>query len=75
MAVTAEGVETEEQLRQVRREGCTEVQGYLVSRPVPAGEVDGLLAAADRAAPRAPEPSSPGRAEATAGGRENRRER
>ncbi|HEX8374024.1 MAG TPA: EAL domain-containing protein [Geminicoccaceae bacterium] len=55
MAVTAEGVETEEQLRQVRREGCTEVQGYLVSRPVPAGEVDGLLAAAaaDRAAPRA----------------------
>jgi diguanylate cyclase (GGDEF)-like protein len=44
MATTAEGVETEEQLRQVRDGGCTEVQGYLVSRPVPAGEIDGLLA-------------------------------
>ena len=30
---TAEGVETAEQLAQLRLEGCTEVQGYLISRP------------------------------------------
>ncbi len=30
---TAEGVETEEQLDIVRRAGCTEMQGYLASRP------------------------------------------
>ncbi|CAX22483.1 putative diguanylate cyclase (GGDEF)/phosphodiesterase (EAL), with GAF and two PAS/PAC sensor domains [Methylorubrum extorquens DM4] len=34
--VTAEGVETTAQLEQVRSEGCMEVQGYLVSRPLPA---------------------------------------
>lgn len=34
--VTAEGVETTEHLEQVRLEGCMEVQGYLVSRPLPA---------------------------------------
>ncbi|WP_368669923.1 putative bifunctional diguanylate cyclase/phosphodiesterase [Beijerinckia sp. L45] len=32
-AIAAEGVETEEQLNRVRQEGCTEVQGYLVSPP------------------------------------------
>ncbi|WP_156311836.1 EAL domain-containing protein [Methylobacterium platani] len=31
--VTAEGIETEEQFAAVRREGCTEVQGYLIGRP------------------------------------------
>jgi len=30
---TAEGVETSEQMEQLRLEGCTEVQGYLISRP------------------------------------------
>jgi len=35
MATTAEGVETEEQLDQVRQLGCNEMQGYLFSRPVP----------------------------------------
>ncbi|WP_348645328.1 EAL domain-containing protein [Methylobacterium sp. BTF04] len=34
--VTAEGVETDEQLKQVHREGCTDVQGYLISRPLSA---------------------------------------
>jgi diguanylate cyclase (GGDEF)-like protein/PAS domain S-box-containing protein len=33
---TAEGVETREQLDLIRAEGCTEVQGYLFSPPVPA---------------------------------------
>lgn len=36
MHVVAEGVETAEELAQVRAAGCTEVQGYLVSRPMPA---------------------------------------
>ncbi|MGH6830115.1 MAG: EAL domain-containing protein, partial [Methylocella sp.] len=39
----AEGIETEEQLARVREAGCTEMQGYLFSRPVPASEVAGLL--------------------------------
>ena len=36
MTTTAEGVETEEQLDRVREQGCTEVQGYLFSPPLPA---------------------------------------
>jgi len=43
VTTTAEGVETQEQLDQMREEGCTEVQGYFYSRPVPAGEIAGLL--------------------------------
>lgn len=44
LTTTAEGVETEEQLRCLRLEGCTEIQGYLVSPPRPAAEIPGLLA-------------------------------
>ena len=43
ITTTAEGVETQEQLDQMRSEGCTEVQGYFYSRPVPAGEIVALL--------------------------------
>jgi diguanylate cyclase (GGDEF)-like protein len=43
IATTAEGVETAEQLEQVRAEGCTEVQGYLFSKPKPARELGALL--------------------------------
>lgn len=43
IATTAEGVETEEQLRQLREEGCTEVQGYLFSEPKPASELRSIL--------------------------------
>ncbi len=39
MRCTAEGVETVEQLARLRAAGCTEVQGYLLARPVPAAEV------------------------------------
>jgi EAL domain-containing protein (putative c-di-GMP-specific phosphodiesterase class I) len=35
LVVTAEGVETDEQLAAVRGEGCDEVQGYYTGRPVP----------------------------------------
>ena len=39
LRVTAEGVETEQQLQQVRLLGCTEMQGYLLSPPQPAAEI------------------------------------
>ena len=39
----AEGVETETQLAWLREAGCTEMQGYLFSRPVPASEIAALL--------------------------------
>ncbi|MGH6856643.1 MAG: putative bifunctional diguanylate cyclase/phosphodiesterase [Methylocella sp.] len=39
----AEGIETEEQLSWVREAGCTEMQGYLFSRPIPASEIAKLL--------------------------------
>ena len=45
MTTTAEGVETEEQLALLTAEGCTEVQGYLFSRPRPAHELPDLLRA------------------------------
>ena len=43
MATTAEGVETKEQRDTVRAEGCTEMQGFLFSHPLPAHEIEQLL--------------------------------
>ena len=43
MTTIAEGVETEAQEAMVRNDGCTDMQGYLVSRPVPAGDVAELI--------------------------------
>jgi len=43
MATCAEGVESREQLSFLRSEGCTEAQGYLYSKPQPAGEVRRML--------------------------------
>jgi predicted signal transduction protein with EAL and GGDEF domain len=40
----AEGVETEEQLAQVRALGCTEMQGYLFSKARTAADLAELLA-------------------------------
>jgi predicted signal transduction protein with EAL and GGDEF domain len=40
---TVEGVETKAQLDAVRREGCIEMQGYLISTPQPASEIGRLL--------------------------------
>ena len=40
MRVTAEGVENEQQAAVLAGLGCTEVQGFLYSRPMPASEVD-----------------------------------
>lgn len=44
MVTTVEGVETEEQLAYLRAEDCTEVQGYLISRPRPAKNALAILA-------------------------------
>jgi len=40
----AEGVETSAQLEQLVTNGCTEVQGYFFSPPLPAHQIPGLLA-------------------------------
>ncbi|MDB5508285.1 MAG: diguanylate cyclase/phosphodiesterase [Hyphomicrobiales bacterium] len=43
ISMTAEGVETEEQLQGLRNEGCTELQGFLISRPIPSADVAEFL--------------------------------
>ena len=45
MTTVAEGVETEAELETVRDTGCTHVQGYLFSRPVPVAQVPALIEA------------------------------
>jgi diguanylate cyclase (GGDEF)-like protein len=45
VAATAEGVETREQFDLIRSEGCTEMQGFLLSKPVPAHELAPLFLA------------------------------
>jgi diguanylate cyclase (GGDEF)-like protein/PAS domain S-box-containing protein len=42
--ITAEGIETHDQLVMVRAAGCTEAQGFLFGRPVPASELARILA-------------------------------
>jgi Amt family ammonium transporter len=43
LAVTAEGVETADQLQRLRSLGCPQGQGFLFSRPVPAAAMAALL--------------------------------
>jgi len=56
--VIAEGVETAAQLSHLRREGCDQIQGYLISRPLPAAELETLLR-------NGVQPSTPGSAAAS----------
>jgi EAL domain-containing protein (putative c-di-GMP-specific phosphodiesterase class I) len=43
MRVVAEGVETAEQLSALQAFSCDEVQGYFISKPVPAADAALLL--------------------------------
>jgi diguanylate cyclase (GGDEF)-like protein/PAS domain S-box-containing protein len=43
ITTTAEGVETEEQRETLRNLGCTEMQGYLFSQPIPAERLHSIL--------------------------------
>ncbi len=43
MDVTAEGIETEQQLRELREIGCESGQGFLFARPAPKDEIRALL--------------------------------
>ncbi len=47
LKVIAEGVEEDEQMRLLRELGCDQIQGYLVSRPLPADKIEPLLRAAN----------------------------
>jgi len=49
MTATAEGVETTEQLDRITAEGCTEMQGYLFSHPLPAADIERLLLSSQKA--------------------------
>jgi diguanylate cyclase (GGDEF)-like protein len=48
METVAEGVETEEQMARVASDGCTDVQGYLISRPMPPEQIGGFLSSRGR---------------------------
>jgi EAL domain-containing protein (putative c-di-GMP-specific phosphodiesterase class I) len=63
MEAVAEGIETEEQLAHVAIEGCSEAQGYLIGRPMPAADVFGFLGVEPREAAgrRVAKPSPPER--------------
>jgi EAL domain-containing protein (putative c-di-GMP-specific phosphodiesterase class I) len=45
--ITAEGIETRDQLSMLRAAGCTQGQGYLISRPKPAAAIVEMLTAHD----------------------------
>ena len=48
LSLCAEGIECEEALSFVQSVGCESAQGYLVSKPVPPTEIDGLVRASLR---------------------------
>ncbi len=43
MSTTAEGIETREQFDAIKSEGCSDIQGFLVSRPIPMREIESLI--------------------------------
>jgi EAL domain-containing protein (putative c-di-GMP-specific phosphodiesterase class I) len=59
MATVAEGVETDEQMARVGAEGCTAVQGYLISRPMPPEQISSFLRSRNEIASRDSAGASP----------------
>ncbi|MNR49889.1 Oxygen sensor protein DosP [compost metagenome] len=49
LVVIAEGVESPEQVDALRRLSCDQIQGYVFSRPLPAGDALQLITANDMA--------------------------
>ena len=50
LATTGEGIETQQQLDLLRDRGCTDAQGFLLGRPMPAAEVQAFIRSRLRAA-------------------------
>jgi len=48
LEVVAEGVETQAQFDYLQEQGCDQVQGYFISKPVPAAELERSLLRGDR---------------------------
>jgi EAL domain-containing protein (putative c-di-GMP-specific phosphodiesterase class I) len=57
LSVVAEGVETEGQFAWLEAKGCQFVQGYLFSKPVPAGAVTAMLSAISTLPAASPPPA------------------
>ncbi len=60
MEITAEGVETDEQMAVLRSLGCDEIQGYYFSRPLPADEFEIFLRNFEETRALAPPPGRRG---------------
>jgi diguanylate cyclase (GGDEF)-like protein len=43
ISTMAEGIETEDQLERIERDGCGSVQGYLFSKPMPASQLEKVI--------------------------------
>lgn len=52
MATVAEGVETDDHLARITSDGCTDVQGYLISRPMPPEQIEDFLRSRNESNPR-----------------------
>ena len=54
LSAIAEGVETPEQLEDLRAQGCDCMQGYMFGKPAPASEISRLLPWAGSGSPASP---------------------
>ena len=56
--VVAEGIETEQEMQVMQRTGCTHLQGYLFSKPVPAAHIEAMIAVGRLGVARSPAPAT-----------------